>query len=661
MPCGRASPPAGGYASSLQAARILRTMTRVRCCFRIISRVEIVMPGDTIRRLHFSPKSGRWSRFVDHRKEHATPAAFHSPATDGRRRSPALGNRAVRSRGVARPPARSSRAIRRCLWSPDADSRRTTAWPGRWPRHRISARCPYVRQVLAALGAPLGRTRLMRLDSGAEATRTSTPITTGRSACACTFPSSRRRACAFCAATRKTHMAPGEVWIFDTWRRHNVLNPPGSERIHLVRTRSAATRSGTWRATPGATPPAIALRRRAGSVPDAGNGQLSRRDESLRIRLDLVRLVRGRGCCTTPMRIPWPRSMPKCAGFNSTGARRGRQHGDAREGWAAYAALVRKLAGDRRPIRRRGQARERTGPGAPHQIVADSVRCTRRTWPPATTVPGRSRILARSAARTQSIAGSTGRRSRPPWPSPSIARPLIILCAPRSGSTLLFERLAACSPDWYTVGNESHVQIEGIAALHPGAARLRLECAGASDATPEVTADLRARFLSAAPRSRRLAPHLAAAVNCACWKRHRRMRCAFRFFGRYFPMPAFCTCGASLRRASASLIEGWQSGKFVTYSDLPDWPGPPWSFLLVPGWRDLAGRPLEEIVATQWRMTQEHLLRDLSDIPPSDIRAIDLADFLARPEESLRAICDFRRCDLRSPAARGAASFRCIR
>jgi hypothetical protein len=53
------------------------------------------------------------------------------------------------------------------------------------------------------------------------------------------------------------------------------------------------------------------------------------------------------------------------------------------------------------------------------------------------------------------------------------------------------------------------------------------------------------------------------------------------------------------------------------------------------------GRSLEEIVATQWRVTQEHLLRDLSDIPPSDIRAIDLADFLAKPEESLRAICDF--------------------
>ncbi len=33
------------------------------------------------------------------------------------------------------------------------------------------ARCPYLRQVLAALDAPLGRTRLMKLDARAEATQ----------------------------------------------------------------------------------------------------------------------------------------------------------------------------------------------------------------------------------------------------------------------------------------------------------------------------------------------------------------------------------------------------------------------------------------------------------------------------------------------------------
>jgi hypothetical protein len=36
-------------------------------------------------------------------------------------------------------------------------------------------------------------------------------------------------------------------------------------------------------------------------------------------------------------------------------------------------------------------------------------------------------------------------RPRPPWP-PLIARPLIILCAPRSGSTLVFERRGRVVP-----------------------------------------------------------------------------------------------------------------------------------------------------------------------------------------------------------------------
>jgi uncharacterized protein (TIGR03032 family) len=89
------------------------------------------------------------------------------------------------------------------------------------------------------------------------------------------------------------------------------------------------------------------------------------------------------------------------------------------------------------------------------------------------------------------------------------------------------------------------------------------------------------------------------------------------------------------------MMEGWQSGQFVTYADLPDWPGPQWSYLLVPGWRELAGRPLPEIVAAQWRKTQEHLLRDMADIEPGALRALNLADFLAKPEETLRAICDF--------------------
>ena len=30
------------------------------------------------------------------------------------------------------------------------------------------------------------------------------------------------------------HMRPGECWIFDSWRRHRVVNPGARDRIHLV-------------------------------------------------------------------------------------------------------------------------------------------------------------------------------------------------------------------------------------------------------------------------------------------------------------------------------------------------------------------------------------------------------------------------------------------
>ena len=100
----------------------------------------------------------------------ATPAAFHSPGIDGRRRPSALGNRTVRSRTNGVTTRKGIPAILRCRWWHDTVNRRTTASPGPMGATPHLARCPYVRQVLAALGAPIGRSRLMRLDSGAEAT-----------------------------------------------------------------------------------------------------------------------------------------------------------------------------------------------------------------------------------------------------------------------------------------------------------------------------------------------------------------------------------------------------------------------------------------------------------------------------------------------------------
>ena len=45
-------------------------------------------------------------------------------------------------------------------------------------------------------------------------------------------------------------------------------------------------------------------------------------------------------------------------------------------------------------------------------------------------------------------------------------RPVFILAAPRSGSTLLFETLAHSTTLW-TIGGEGHEIIEGIESLNP--------------------------------------------------------------------------------------------------------------------------------------------------------------------------------------------------
>jgi hypothetical protein len=59
---------------------------------------------------------------------------------------------------------------------------------------------------------------------------------------------------------------------------------------------------------------------------------------------------------------------------------------------------------------------------------------------------------------------------------------------------------------------------------------------------------------------------------------------------------------------------------------------------LVPGWRELIGRPLPEIVAHQWATTTTILLDDLERIPAERVRAISHADFVAAPQHSIEAL-----------------------
>ena len=96
------------------------------------------------------------------------------------------------------------------------------------------ARCPYLRQVLAQLDAVWGRTRLMKLSGQAEVTEHADINYYWRERARVHVPIVTRPSVRFLCGEAEVNMQPGECWIFDTWRRHRVINGADDERIHLV-------------------------------------------------------------------------------------------------------------------------------------------------------------------------------------------------------------------------------------------------------------------------------------------------------------------------------------------------------------------------------------------------------------------------------------------
>ena len=113
------------------------------------------------------------------------------------------------------------------------------------------------------------------------------------------------------------------------------------------------------------------------------------------------------------------------------------------------------------------------------------------------------------------------------------------------------------------------------------------------------------------------------------------------FLRTVFPQAGFVFLYREPQQVLGSMIDGWRSGQFQTYPGLPDWHGPAWSFLLTAGWRQLAGRPLEEIVAAQWAATMQVLLDDLEALPAEQWTGIDHGRFLADPQAEVRRLCDW--------------------
>jgi hypothetical protein len=208
-------------------------------------------------------------------------------------------------------------------------------------------------------------------------------------------------------------------------------------------------------------------------------------------------------------------------------------------------------------------------------------------------------------------------------------RPIFVLGCPRSGTTLLLQALLQ-SPELRSVQSEGHILWD--AYHHPRERGWDSDALGTEDVSARerdyIYLAVRLwtrgrRFVDKTPESCLRIPYLAA----------------------LFPEAHY----VFLRRRAAdnvnSLIEGWRARpRFVKYR-LPS--GHPWSFVLVPGWKELVGTPLEEVCARQYVACNEAVLDARGKIEPSRWHELSYEELVAAPSEVLRTV--FERLDLPVP------------
>jgi len=221
-------------------------------------------------------------------------------------------------------------------------------------------------------------------------------------------------------------------------------------------------------------------------------------------------------------------------------------------------------------------------------------------------------------------------------------RPVIILAAPRSGSTLLFETLAL-SPDLWTIGGESHGIFERIKRYNPNTEFCDSNALYAEDSIPEVVDLIRQMFFQKLRDARgRSVQSIQAAQLGPLRMLEKTPKNSLRvsLLNRIFPDALFIYLVRNPRDNISSIIDAWNSGRFVTYPNLKG-RSKPWSLLLPPDWQSYHDAPVEEIAAFQWRSANEAILQELGKLDRNRWTAVSYGQQLNSAEGTLMRLCNF--------------------
>ena len=228
--------------------------------------------------------------------------------------------------------------------------------------------------------------------------------------------------------------------------------------------------------------------------------------------------------------------------------------------------------------------------------------------------------------------------------------PLIIVSVPRAGSTLLFEQLQRVAGFW-SIGGESHAIFNAFPHLRAANAAVDSGCLDASHADPDTADQMRRcfAFLLGDHQGRRYLRLDPRPRSIVLLEKTPRNALNIPFLLEVFPRARFVFLHREPPQNIASIIDAWreglQTGRFVTFRDLPGWDLPAWCFLLPPGWQRLNGRDLAAIAAFQWSAGNQVILDDLERLPPGRWTTTSYERFVSEPGAILMEIVNFAGLD----------------
>ncbi|HEU4652448.1 MAG TPA: sulfotransferase [Steroidobacteraceae bacterium] len=476
-------------------------------------------------------------------------------------------------------------------------------------------RMPYVQQVLASFGVVWGRSRLMRLAPGADVpehadinyhwfrrVRLHVPIIT-------------RPEVRFRCENESVHMKAGEAWVFDNWRLHSVVNPTEFERIHLVADTTGS--ASFWQ---------FVQQSAAGTNQDI----VHRFDPAKQVRLLTETSTTSPVLLPTEVDVQVADIIGELVLLADTP--------EARDRRAKYQAMLVAFSQDWRQLYLLYGEHEQGF--AEYARVRESVRTASRALSEGL-VMRTNRVAAHTVFEARILQHLLShrleeRRHKRATSVRRIERPVFIVAAPRSGSTLLFETLTS-STSVMSVGGEAHLMIEGIPELRVGAPNVQSNRLTAEHLQPSY-ADRIENFilerLQDAQGQRLSAPTLRFVEKTP------KNALRIPLLDAVFKDALFIFLWRDPRENISSIMEAWRSGNWKTYNGLKGFDGP-WSLLLPPGWEQMNGQPLEEIAAFQWEATNRIVLEDLSKLPRSRWTSISYGELTQQPQVSIARVCDF--------------------